>query len=80
MDINIVGNRIAELLNNQAAKEENPEKYRKAKLELLHSGGGKNRISGLLKGTFQISLREAIIAKEVFDCLSIDEIIIYKKV
>lgn len=78
--VEIIGNNIAQILAERSAAAKDPEAFRKEKLELLEEGGKKNRFTGLLKGTYQISLREAIEVKEIFDLESIDEVVVYRKV
>lgn len=78
MIVNIIGNNIAQILNQRAAEAEDPDSYRKEKVDLLEKQSGRNRISGLLKGTYSLNLIEAIMVKEIFELENIDEVIIYQ--
>ena len=78
--IEITGNNIAQILNEKAAKAKDPEAYRKEKLRLLEVRGNKNRISGLLKGTYQINLREALEVMEIFELTDIKDVVNYRSI
>lgn len=78
MQVNITGNRLAEIFNQQAAAAKDPKKWREEKLAILESGGRKNRISGLFKGTYQPNLHDVVLWMTLFNLGSIDEAITYE--
>jgi len=77
--VEIIGNNIMTILNARKSKAEDPDAQFDRDLAELGKHFANNRLTGLMKGSYSIQLREAAIIKEVFDLSSIDEVIITKK-
>jgi len=72
----VVGNRIGELINKKIAGSSDPDEKRKEVLASLEKLIPKNRLTGLIKGTFKMHLDEAFYLKKVLECSTVEEVLV----
>lgn len=76
--LDVIGNNLATIINARAKKAQDFESQRAADHAELAKFFPKHRLTGLIKGTYGINLREAAIAKRILEVDSIDDVIIIK--
>lgn len=77
--VEIIGNNIGTLLNSRMSRAADPDVQRKKDEEALEKHIPRNRLSGLIRGSYGINLREVVIVKEVFELDRCDDVIITRR-
>jgi plasmid maintenance system antidote protein VapI len=72
-----IGNNIGLLIDKKALAKNDLESKAQTK-EDLHKIIPKNRLSGLINGSYMLSLREAVIIARYFEC-SIEEVLRFEQ-
>ncbi len=76
--VTIIGNNIAQIINQKVSKEEKPDEARQQILDALMKYIPRNRLNNLIKGTFSLNISELFIIRAVLECESLDEIVILR--